>query len=102
MLRHHWQGTARGARCGKYDAWTCEQIPGVIVRHCGHPTALRPYYIQGEGLEIPRKFPRLVEALQAAEDAAGAAGLERAAPIPPSARPGRRRPVDERQAALAF
>ena len=28
-------------------AWACEAFPGVTVRHCGHPTALRPYYVQG-------------------------------------------------------
>lgn len=101
MLRHHWQGFARGPRGGKYDAWTCAQLPGVIVRHCGHPTALRPYHV--EGLEDPSasEFPRLVEALQAAEAAAGVEGIERE-PIPPSARPGRQRPIDVRQAALAF
>lgn len=29
------------------NAWTCEQLPGVTVRHCGHPTALRPYHVEG-------------------------------------------------------
>lgn len=101
MLRHHWQGFARGARGGKFDAWACEQLPGVTVRHCGHPTALRPYYLEGKGLEIERTFPRLVEALQAAEEAAGVAGLE-LEPMPASVRPGRQLAVDARQGALAF
>lgn len=30
-------------------AWTHPLAPGVVVRHCGHPTALWPYYIEGLG-----------------------------------------------------
>lgn len=45
---HAWRGhkdTARGTL--RANAWTCEQLPGVVVRHCGHPTAIRPYYVEG-------------------------------------------------------
>lgn len=32
---------------GKNMAWTHPGFPGVIVKHCGHATALQPYYIPG-------------------------------------------------------
>lgn len=32
---------------GKNLTWTHPAYPGVVVTHCGHPTALRPYYIPG-------------------------------------------------------
>ena len=32
---------------GRNVAWTHPAYPGLEVRHCGHPTALRPYYIVG-------------------------------------------------------
>jgi hypothetical protein len=38
-----WQATQR--MFGRNCEWTHES--GAIVRHCGHPTALRPYYIIG-------------------------------------------------------
>lgn len=30
---------------GRNIIWTCDQVCGLIIKHCGHPTALRPYYI---------------------------------------------------------
>lgn len=44
--------------------WTHPSLPGVAVRHCGHPTALRPYYLTG--LPIARKFYNLAAAQAAA------------------------------------
>ena len=32
---------------GKNLSWTHPSIQGVRIQHCGHPTALRPYYIPG-------------------------------------------------------
>lgn len=32
---------------GTNMAWTHPAYPGVVVKHCGHPTALRPYHIPG-------------------------------------------------------
>jgi len=30
---------------GRNLTWTRDDLPGVMVRHCGHGTALYPYYI---------------------------------------------------------
>jgi hypothetical protein len=30
-------------------SWTHPDYAGVTVLHCGHPTALQPYYIKGYG-----------------------------------------------------
>ena len=57
--------TGRKGPLGRNGSWTSEQLPGIEVRHCGHPTALRPYYI--EGLPIARKFRLLKDAKHAAE-----------------------------------
>jgi hypothetical protein len=50
-------------------AWACDAFPGVEIHHCGHPTALRPYYLRG--LQVARKFSRLAlaQAAVAAIDA---------------------------------
>ena len=45
--------------------WTSPQLPGVEVRHCGHPTAIRPYYVVGR--DFARKFRLLKQAQRAAE-----------------------------------
>lgn len=29
---------------GRNLSWTRSDLPGLVVRHCGHPTALRPFY----------------------------------------------------------
>lgn len=31
-------------------AWSSPRHPGVVVRHCGHPTALWPYYVEAAQL----------------------------------------------------
>jgi hypothetical protein len=54
------------------SGWRNLRLPGVIVRHCGHPTALRPYYLMGVNLST--KFSTLAEA-QAAAFKAQAEGL---------------------------
>lgn len=38
-----WEGLGGGPG-GRNWAWK-HQATGVVVRHCGHPTALRPYYV---------------------------------------------------------
>jgi len=42
------------------DGWFCSSFPGVTIAHCGHPTALRPYYVSG--LPITQKFSTLLNA----------------------------------------
>jgi hypothetical protein len=43
---------------------------GAIVAHCGHPTALRPYYVSlPNGAVIERKFRLLADAKAAAIEA---------------------------------
>lgn len=32
-------------------AWRCPSDRRLVVRHCGHPTALRPYYVVIDGVE---------------------------------------------------
>lgn len=46
---------------GRNCRWTSPELPGVVVAHCGHPTALRPYYVVGQ-LSTLGTFPRLAEA----------------------------------------
>lgn len=49
---------------GRNNAWVSDDMPGVVVRHCGHQTALRPYYINA----VPaRAFPTLKSAFEFAE-----------------------------------
>jgi hypothetical protein len=50
---------------GRNDKWTSDELPGVLVRHCGHPTALRPYYVDGRLNELGT-FRLLKDAQQAA------------------------------------
>lgn len=54
-------------------AWTSEAFPGVVIRHCGHPTALRPYWLDGRA--VARKFTSLTYA-QAAVAAIAAGVIE--------------------------
>lgn len=51
---------------GRACAWECPLVVGarLYVRHCGHPTALRPYYIPGFPLGT---FRRLNQAQACAE-----------------------------------
>lgn len=34
---------------GRNMFWTKADMPGLVIKHCGHPTALRPYYCEYEG-----------------------------------------------------
>lgn len=65
-----WVGIRRN-HVGRICAWAHPELP-VQVWHCGHPTALRPYYIRG--VDVDRKFRLLADAQQAAVDALAAAG----------------------------
>jgi hypothetical protein len=47
MLADDWIGHPGLMGTSRYGRWTHPGLPGVQVRHCGHPTALRPYYIEG-------------------------------------------------------
>lgn len=56
----------------QYEYTLCDQagpLP-VVVRHCGHPTALWPYYIEAHGRMVVapngRGFRHVVDARQAA------------------------------------
>jgi hypothetical protein len=57
---------------GRNVLWTCDKLPGRTIRHCGHPTALYPYYI----LELPAlgTFSLLSDAQAAAAAGARPAG----------------------------
>ncbi len=44
-----WAGHKGQGRTTVNVAWTHPDYPGVTVLHCGHPTALWPYYIKGFG-----------------------------------------------------
>ena len=52
-----WIPNGRGR---KTVAWRSDAFPGIIIRHCGHPTALRPYYLCG--VDTARKFMQLQQA----------------------------------------
>jgi hypothetical protein len=39
-----WKAIGRSPT-GRNDCWANPDWPGVEVHHCGHPTALHPYYI---------------------------------------------------------
>ena len=41
---------------GKNMVWTHPDYPGVTIKHCGHPTALRPYHIPGCGAATFRRL----------------------------------------------
>ena len=45
---------------GLFARYVCAAFPGVEIRHCGHPTALRPYYFVG--LATARKVRLLRDA----------------------------------------
>lgn len=97
--------TSHAGLFGRNKSWTCEQLSGVVVRHCGHPTAPRPYYVEGADVTgcdrlVRLTFPRLAEAQEAAEAAAARASMETEPrkPVPKV----RACAVDVRQVALAF
>ncbi len=47
---------------GRPVAWTCAQLPGLVIRHCGHPGVRRPYFIAG----YPGHYRQLQQAKAAA------------------------------------
>ena len=49
---------------GRNIAWVSHLAPGLVVRHCGHPTALRPYWI--DGVDDQTKYYSLAKAQDAA------------------------------------
>ena len=54
---------------GRNLTWTRDDLPGVIVRHCGHGTALYPYYIttgENRSPEDGRTYGSLAECQTAA------------------------------------
>jgi hypothetical protein len=54
MADSMWAVTARRPDGGKGRAgeWTYRPDRRIVVRHCGHPTANRPYYILFNGEEL--------------------------------------------------
>ena len=47
-----WIGEKMG-RCNR--AWRCADLPGIVIRHCGHPTTLRPYYAEFDGVGLTKR-----------------------------------------------
>lgn len=54
---------------GRNLTWTRADMPGLVVHHCGHPTALYPYHITIHGKDVPGAH-RLLTDCQAAAAAA--------------------------------
>lgn len=54
---------------GRANAWSSPAAPRVLVFHCGHPTANRPYFLEvdRDRFACLRKFSRLRQAQRAAE-----------------------------------
>jgi hypothetical protein len=58
-----------------YELLQNGEATGTWVKHCCHPTAIRPYYVHlATGMILARKFRLLAEAKQAAEEAHHDAG----------------------------
>lgn len=83
-----WIGRKWGAPFNRNMEWRHPCIAGIVIKHCGHPTALRPYHIllhagcllNDEDCEpIRGTFQRLAEA-----QAAVFRALEAATPTPHS------------------
>jgi hypothetical protein len=60
---------------GRNGTWTHPSLPGLEIHHCGHPTALRPYWIEtgpgwGGRQDSGRKWPNLTDAQREAWDMA--------------------------------
>lgn len=73
MLRRGWSRFQRDPLGRRWCAWVWPE-GNATVRHCGHPTALRPYYVTIAGHVLERKFARLEQAMIAAEEAVSEAG----------------------------
>jgi hypothetical protein len=67
-----------GGPGGRNRAWRHAAHTELLVRHCGHPTALRPYYVDGLLHELGA-FPRLAQVQQAAVLAQAALAADPAA-----------------------
>jgi hypothetical protein len=67
----HWRGFWSGApgdKCGRsFELWNGDRELGFWIRHCGHPTALRPWYASWTG----HTFRSVPIAKAATETAAG-------------------------------
>lgn len=62
---------------GNNVRWTRSDMPGITIRHCGHPTALRPYYITTAAGDTLGTFPWLEHA-KAVAAVLAAEGIEAA------------------------
>lgn len=47
LAKPQWQG--HKGPLGRNMFWTRDDMPGLVIIHCGHPTALRPYYCEYNG-----------------------------------------------------
>lgn len=90
-LRPGWSRFQRDPLGRRWCVWVAPER-GAVVRHCGHPTALRPYRVTVGGLEIEQKFRTLEAAMIAAETAKAVSGV-RADPIPRARTPTPGRPA---------
>ena len=59
-----WHGVDK-APWGRFISWKCTALPNVEIRHCGHPTAVRPYYVRGIEALGRQAFARLKDAQDA-------------------------------------
>ena len=66
-----WRRVKTGWFC-HYELMLDGKPTNTWVHHCGHPTALRPYYVHlSTGRVLARKYRLLVDAKRAAEEAHG-------------------------------
>lgn len=47
---------------GRNLTWTRDDLPGLVVRHCGHPTASYPYFVKIGDVETEWTYRHLAEA----------------------------------------
>lgn len=47
---------------GRNLTWTRDDLPGLVVHHCGHPTASYPYFVKIGGIETEWTYRHLAEA----------------------------------------
>jgi len=75
--------TAHRGPWGRNLTWTRGDMPGLTVRHCGHPTANYPYYITlGDNLAVasPGTFRNLAPCMAAAVELWATIGRQAGAP----------------------
>ena len=46
-----WRASGRHPGTHRTNVWTCNTNARLQVKHCGHPTANRPYFIIIDGVE---------------------------------------------------